>query len=124
MSCAVITVTELGVCALEVTVPVGLTTAGATGPPADGPGAGVAASPGLGFGTRARAIRRGFLVSVGCVAFGGVGTFTVTGGSRSGEADCCALAGEIPANTIGTTTVEASKQVRCRRAALEREDIG
>jgi hypothetical protein len=124
MSCAVITVTELGVCALEVTVPVGLTTAGAAGPPADGPGAGAAASPGLGFGTRVRAIRRGFLVSAGCIALGGAGTFTVTGGSRSGEADCCALAGEIAANASGTRTVEASKQARCRWAAPERKDIG
>jgi hypothetical protein len=116
-------VTELGVWALDVTVPVGLTTAGAAGPPADGPGAGVAASLGFGLGTRVRAIRRGFLVSAGCVAFGDAGAFTVTGGSRSGEADCCALAGEIPANAIGTRMVEASKQARCRKAALEREDM-
>jgi hypothetical protein len=109
MSCAVITVTELGVWALEVTVPVGLTIAGAAGAPTDGPGAGVAASAGPGFDTRVRAIRRGFFVSAGCTAFGGAGTFTVTGGSRSGEADCYAVAGEIPANIIGTRTLDASK---------------
>ncbi len=118
------TVTELGVCALDAAIPVGLTTSGAAGPAVDGPGIGVVACEG--FGTLVRTVRRDLVVSAGWVTFGfgGVGALTVTGGSRSGEADCWALAGEIPANAIGKTTVEASKQVRCRFAALEREDMG
>src|SRR6267154_559812 len=51
------------------------------------------------------------------------GASTSMVGSRSGEADCCALAPENPNERTGTRKLEASQQVRRRAAALTMEDM-
>src|SRR5450631_24385 len=103
-----------------MTVPVGLTTS------VDGALAAVLSVAGgaAGSGFRARTTRRDLVSrSAGAAIRIGGGGLTTTAGSRSGDADCCALAAEIPRKRTGTRKLEAGTRVRRRRAAMMMGDM-
>jgi hypothetical protein len=121
MSFAVITVTELATCSIGVTIAVGLTTTC----PLFTVGAGLASLGGccVGAGTARRETGARSVGGSTLVLFGSGGGRTSMAGSKSGDADCCALAADMPKETMGIRKLEASKQLRRRFAAVLMEDM-
>src|SRR4051794_20351088 len=110
MPFAVITVTELATCSIGVTIAVGLITTC----PLFTVGVGLASLGGrcLGAGTaRPEAGDRSVVGSTLVLLRSGGGLISIAG-SKSGDADCCALAADMPKEKIGTRKLEARKQLR------------
>src|ERR1700731_596193 len=70
------------------------------------------------FSATRRAADPSSLMGLARVRVASEGASTSRVGSTLGDADCCALAAEIPRERTGTRKVEASRQMRRRFAAV------
>src|SRR6202790_1028131 len=121
MSLAVITVTELATWSIGVTIAVGETTT-SCGLPAV-PDCWASGGACCAVGTTRRDAEAGWEAGFDAVLLLSAGASTSMLGSRLGDADCCALAAEIPKERTGTRKLEAYRQVRRRWAAVAMEDM-
>jgi hypothetical protein len=97
----------------DVTVPVGLTTT---------LGDGLAGESAAGCGARTGTVRREPESRPGVAVPLPAGLSTMTGG-KSGDADCCANAGEMPKGSIGTSKLVKGTRNRRRPALMEQDMV-